>query len=121
MRRFQYTYLFIIFSVLLGPIVLEGQIEDRNTSEQVFCINNDYLFLIEGNYYSEGSKVYVCPKNLASGIDIGVVDANTLAPVNYTFQWDNFNETSSTINILDTNFNGNDDELKLLCEFTTFS
>jgi len=78
----------------------------------------DYLFLVEGNYYKDKKKVYVCEKNYPT--DVVVVDAKTKIPLDTVFNWKvNGNvrsENTNTINIDTNDLNSNLAELEV--EFT---
>ncbi len=105
--------------VLLGLSAIAQEAPKAKTlTGEMYCKNKDYQFLIEGNYYFDNKKVYVCPKNIP--LDIAVVDALNQLPVSATFQWRINGAISSvisntlTINVL--NFIG--DQVGLECEFT---
>lgn len=60
--------------------------ERMSVQEVTFCKDIDFQFRLEGNYYYENSKVYVCPKSLP--IDVSIVDtAPPHALIPYTTEW----------------------------------
>ena len=84
---------------MVGSNNIYGQrVEDKGTrmSGELYCANKDFKFLIENNYYVDGSKVYVCPKNLPTNITIVYATNNT--PVMSTFSW-KINKAISPITI----------------------
>ena len=84
------------------------QVKSPVITGEIFCRNKDYKFIVEGNHYFDGNKVYVCPKNIP--LDVTVVEATTQTPVSATFIWKVngtlSGETSNTININKTDFSG---------------
>lgn len=75
-----WVFLFFSFSFL------NAQTNPKNLTGEMYCKNTDYQFLVEGRYYFENSKVYVCPKNIP--LDVTIVDAlDSQNPVLETIEW----------------------------------
>jgi len=95
----------------------QAQIDQKVLTGEVYCINKDYIFRVEGKSYEEDSKVYVCPKNIP--VDISILDATSQPPIS-TFKWTVngmiSTDTNDTIRIQKSDFIGH--KLKLEAEFT---
>lgn len=113
----------LIFLMLFSLNELEAQIQKRTTTEteEVYCRNSDYQFIVEGNYYFDNNKVYVCPINIP--FEVTLVDAENQNPVLTTMEWRiNGSISTETENSVSINTNDfNDDKVKLTCQFTESS
>jgi hypothetical protein len=84
-------FLFFIFVFQLNAQVnidkkSDALPESINIASITFCKDKDHKFKVEDNFYFEGSKVYVCPRNLPAAVT--VVDAlPPNAPITYATAW----------------------------------
>lgn len=105
--------------VFLNPKIVIGQETGNRSmlSGEMYCSNMDFEFEVENNYFKDGDKIYVCPKNIP--VTVTVVNTVNHVPVSAVFKWfrngtpSSF--TSNFITIQKTEFNTND--LNLTAEF----
>lgn len=114
MRVLKFLSVFVFFSY---HSLSQAQEIKTTTSEELFCKNKDYQFLMEDNHYFHNKKAYVCSSQIP--INIVVIDVDSQLPVNESFTWTvNGNlstESSHTISIVNVDFI--DDKLVLKAEF----
>lgn len=120
MERSKIKVILILNVLIFSSVLLIGQ---QPIGGGDFCVNSDYLFEIDGDYYPESDKVYICPSSLP--VDVTLVYANSLNPVTgYTFEWklDNniASSTTHTVSVGDGDF-GSDNKVDLQCTFNSIT